>query len=707
MLGKGILVALAVSVPLFCGAETALSVEDVLRLGRTEANEGRSVCATGVVTLVANWRAHSGVIAPVSALNGRGVYFSGEQMEYDEQRPVATLSGTDRLRVGDLVEVRGTTSALAFAPGIRANSIVRLGSRSLPPYPLRRVRDLDHAVLDNARVALRGVLADVREIPGLRDGAHDRIAQLYLQSSDGAFVANVPGETEAWRNRLDAELEVSGCAMSTFNLRAEFRSVQMSVASTNDITVVRPAPPDWRSVPRCPVSELLAFSPVPYDGHARRVRGLVTYCGEDGTFCLQEGKSGLKVRFRAGMRPELRRGDEIEAVGFPWQGAGGSEFICVACSSLGARALPDPLDVYLNSYARWQYERDGYTLFDYSWLRLKFRARLLRVTEYDGATELLVADGPVTTTVRVRGRLTDDLRTAADDNPLVEVTAVAELSLDDMQPSDQMPLVRSVSFVTDDPSSIVFVPDAEWRVRRVHRSLIWAGLAIIVLLVGVVACGLARVARDKRRREQADAIKAERNRMAGDLHDSLEQNLTGARMMMQSALALSPDTPAEVVAAVNDAAEILRIAKAEVRETVFNLRCDDLFNRSPEEVFRQLAHRLGKGPVEVRCKLRGLPERLAGTVLSDLIYIVQEAVTNAVKHGKAKRIVLVSDPLPAVGFRVRVLNDGEAFDPATALGPDAGHFGLVGMRERARRNGLAVFWERDGDWNSVRIEVKR
>ena len=52
-------------------------------------------------------------------------------------------------------------------------------------------------------------------------------------------------------------------------------------------------------------------------------------------------------------------------------------------------------------------------------------------------------------------------------------------------------------------------------------------------------------------------------------------------------------------------------------------------------------------------------------------------------------------------------NLGEAFNPATALGPDAGHFGLVGMRERARRNGLAVFWERDGDWNSVRIEVKR
>ena len=158
---------------------------------------------------------------------------------------------------------------------------------------------------------------------------------------------------------------------------------------------------------------------------------------------------------------------------------------------------------------------------------------------------------------------------------------------------------------------------------------------------------------------------------------------------------------------MNDAAEILRIAKAEVRETVFNLRSDELFNRSPEAVFCELAHRLGKGPVEVRCKLRGLPERLAGTVLSDLLYIVQEAVTNAVKHGKAKRIVLVSDPLPAVGFRVRVLNDGEAFDPATALGPDAGHFGLVGMRERARRNGLAVFWERDGDWNSVRIEVKR
>ena len=176
---------------------------------------------------------------------------------------------------------------------------------------------------------------------------------------------------------------------------------------------------------------------------------------------------------------------------------------------------------------------------------------------------------------------------------------------------------------------------------------------------------------------------------------------------MQSALALSPDTPAEVVAAVNDAAEILSLAKAEVRETIFNLRTDELFNRSPDEVFRELVHRLGKGPVDMRCKLRGLPHRLAGTVLSDLLYIVQEAVTNAIKHGHAKRLVLVSDPSPRTGFTVRVLNDGESFDPTTALGPDAGHFGLVGMRERARRNGLSVFWERDGEWNSVRIEVKK
>ena len=87
---------------------------------------------------------------------------------------------------------------------------------------------------------------------------------------------------------------------------------------------------------------------------------------------------------------------------------------------------------------------------------------------------------------------------------------------------------------------------------------------------------------------------------------------------------------------------------------------------------------------------------------------MQEATTNALKHGRATNIVLVSDPSTGDGkrgFVLRVLNDGEPFDAAAALGPEAGHFGLAGMRERAKRNGMRISWGVEGRWTSVEVEV--
>ena len=133
-----------------------------------------------------------------------------------------------------------------------------------------------------------------------------------------------------------------------------------------------------------------------------------------------------------------------------------------------------------------------------------------------------------------------------------------------------------------------------------------------------------------------------------------------------------------------------------------------MFDRKPEDVFREMMRHLDRGKVNARCRLRGLPDHLPGALFSDLIGIVQEATTNAIKHGRAKNIVLVSDPLTGDGVRgfvLRVLNDGEPFDAATALGPESGHFGLAGMRERAKRNGMRISWETKDKWTSVKVEV--
>ena len=92
--------------------------------------------------------------------------------------------------------------------------------------------------------------------------------------------------------------------------------------------------------------------------------------------------------------------------------------------------------------------------------------------------------------------------------------------------------------------------------------------------------------------------------------------------------------------------------------------------------------------------------------------IVREAVTNALKHGKAKNIAIVSDPIEVShrggqGFALRVLNDGEPFEREKALGPQTGHFGLAGMEERAHKSGFKLSFGMEGRWTCVRLEVKQ
>ncbi len=146
-------------------------------------------------------------------------------------------------------------------------------------------------------------------------------------------------------------------------------------------------------------------------------------------------------------------------------------------------------------------------------------------------------------------------------------------------------------------------------------------------------------------------------------------------------------------------------AKREIRETVWNLHVSELVSQRPEDVLRSLAVRAAEnGTARIHALFRGLPERLPENVFSDLIFIVQEATANAMKHGHTRNISIVTDPTEN-GFRIRVANDGKPFDVSASLIPEAGHFGLSGLRERARRSGMKIAFESNERHTVVSLEV--
>ena len=208
--------------------------------------------------------------------------------------------------------------------------------------------------------------------------------------------------------------------------------------------------------------------------------------------------------------------------------------------------------------------------------------------------------------------------------------------------------------------------------------------------------------RGARVKHDMEVVAAERRRMAAELHDTIEQHLAGANLIAAGVLSLDGVQP-EVVEAMKTLAGLLANAKAEVRSAVMDLRSAGDVPVPLSDIVGSMVASLRKAGVRARKCLRGIPDALPEGLCHDVVQIMREATTNAVKHGKAGRVLFTSDPLPGGGFEIKVLNDGAPFEIDSALGPETGHYGLSGMRERALRNRLDLSWGRDGCWTFVRI----
>lgn len=230
--------------------------------------------------------------------------------------------------------------------------------------------------------------------------------------------------------------------------------------------------------------------------------------------------------------------------------------------------------------------------------------------------------------------------------------------------------------------------------------VVWS--VVPVLSLALVAVFVAWV-RSRRERIRMEAVAEERRRMARDLHDTIEQHLACVRILISGVMNMQ-NLDARVRETLAHSCDVLANAKSEVREAVLNLRGDGIIEQSPADALREIAAGVTKGgAVKVRTSLAALPAELLQGRMQDMVLIVREAITNAIKHGKAKRIVLLAESGDG-GATLRILNDGEPFDAAAALGPETGHFGLSGMRERAARSGFTIDFGVFGKWTQVRLQ---
>ena len=209
-----------------------------------------------------------------------------------------------------------------------------------------------------------------------------------------------------------------------------------------------------------------------------------------------------------------------------------------------------------------------------------------------------------------------------------------------------------------------------------HQNLLEAFAAS-----AATAVATAQSAAIERRRQRVAAAEAERGRWARELHDETLQALGGLRLTLSSARRRGD--PELLAQAVDEALEQLELDITTLRALITELRPAALDQLGLEPALTALLERARRGGLEVTGEVslaheRGeAPDRLAGELETGVYRIVQEALTNAGKHGEATH-VNVSVIEDGGQVHVTVRDDGHGFDIRAAT---AG-FGLAGMRER-------------------------
>jgi signal transduction histidine kinase len=187
---------------------------------------------------------------------------------------------------------------------------------------------------------------------------------------------------------------------------------------------------------------------------------------------------------------------------------------------------------------------------------------------------------------------------------------------------------------------------------------------------------------------ETTATLAERNRLAGEIHDSLEQGFTGLKLQLETT-ANFKSCSTEVKAGLGAALNMIAFSRKEVRHAVRNLHSPILDSVDLETALRQVVIQNMPEANHATIQTIGARTKLGSSVEHHLLRIAQEAVTNTVKHANANRVEIVL-AFEAEHVQLTIRDDGCGFEPGAVLNGNGSHFGLPSFRDRASAMGGTV-----------------
>ncbi len=225
----------------------------------------------------------------------------------------------------------------------------------------------------------------------------------------------------------------------------------------------------------------------------------------------------------------------------------------------------------------------------------------------------------------------------------------------------------------------------------------------LALLWGLYRFRLRQIAREFNVRMEERV--GERTRIARDLHDTLLQSFQGLMLHLQVVDDLLPEGKAK--AELEKTLDRADQAIAEGRTAVYDLRSSATTTNDLAQAVRAVGNELAvPGAATFRLVVEGPPREMHPIVRDEIYRIAREALRNAFSHAQADHVeaeLIYTDRL----FRLRIRDDGQGIAAEILEEGRPGHYGLPGMRERAKQIGATLtIWSGGGSGTEIELSIE-
>ncbi len=600
------------------------------------------------------------------------------------------LPDLEKLEPGTGVEIEGVTDPGGFSPMVLVGKFSTTGPQPIP-QPIRpTTEELLSSSLNTQWVEVEGVARKLEDSPGM-----EKCLTLLVGGHPCPVILH-DGQGLSRERLVDAKVRVRGVLLDIANLRSQTAGMKIHSNGMQDIDVLVPPPSDPFLARKVALNRLITFRPDADIGHRRVSSGVVIFAVPGRFFYLLDQQACVRVD---STETQVSPGDQVEVSGFIDTSRILAVFSEALIRKIGTGTVPPPdeplISEILNPKVRSAEElvtEPGYPDCNGRLIRLGGVLRRVLPPDKDGNAIVVVESGEHLVQALLPG--------AAPSwavGSVVELTGVCELEIARL---DKLPWFSITGFHVwlSSPGDLRVVSQPPWWTPQRLGIL----LAAVILVLGLalawgyvmrrqVSVRGAQLAAEITARESARlefvTILHERRRLANDLHDTLEQALTGLALQLEIASRSRSSDPALCGHHLHLAQQFLERSRSEVHRAVWDLRAHGQDGREFMDILGERVSSMVEGSgITITLKREGDQVSMPDLIAGNLLLLAQEAVTNALKHSGASEIGITLGL--SHGHAELVFEDnGCGFDPTAVPGQYDGHFGLQGMRERTKRLG--------------------